>query len=159
MEYETNQGVGKLSEEVGLFFGRFPESTEKCNVLRWWIHRFARSSASFCIFEICLKKQFCWLWCGGSLLCFINIKTDPFLAVILGTFDPANHISYFCHARLVKRLIKSFALLYKINFTITSKSRLARALIWTHDINTVAVRGTIVFARCTKKPVIFLILK
>ena len=34
MEYETNQGVGKLSEEVGLFFGRFPESTEKCNVLR-----------------------------------------------------------------------------------------------------------------------------
>ena len=93
------------------------------------------------------------MWRQPSLL-HKNVKTDPFLAVILRTIDLAKRISYFWLARLVKRVINSFALLYKINlplanFTIASKSRLARTLIWTHDINTVAVRGTIVFAWCT----------
>ena len=88
------------------------------------------------------------MWRQPSLLFFVT------LAVILRTIDPANHIIYFCLARLVKRVINSFALLYKINvtlanFTIASKSRLARALIGTHDINTVPVKGTIVFPRCT----------
>ena len=83
-----------------------------------------------------------------------HVKTYHFLAVILRTIDPANCISYFCLTRLMKRVIDSFALLYKINvtlanFTIASKSRLARALIGTHDINTVPVKGTIVFPRCT----------
>ena len=82
----------------------------------------------------------------------LTCKDWPVLALI--STDPANHISYFCLARLVKRVINSFALLYKINvtlanFTIASKSRLARALIGTHDINTVPVKGTIVFPRCT----------
>ena len=63
-----------------------------------------------------------------------NVKTDPFLAVILRTIDLAKRISYFCLARVVKRVINNFALLYKINlplanFTIASKSRLARTLI------------------------------
>ena len=77
MEYETNQGVRKLSEEVGLFFWRFPESTEKCNVLRSRIHRFARSSASFCINMLKAAILLTMMWRQSSQI-HKHVKTYHF---------------------------------------------------------------------------------